>query len=87
MARCTALLLLALALTASSALAAPTMAALTPTQLLAEQRTAQQQQAYQHAAAQANNAWTYARRLDPPCFVPDSYYPLQTCKVSTSVAE
>lgn len=60
----------------------------TPTQALNEQLRAQFE-AQQRAAYQARQIGrqVQTRRLQPPCAVPDSWYPLRTCKVSTSAAE
>ncbi|KAI3429365.1 hypothetical protein D9Q98_005460 [Chlorella vulgaris] len=76
-----AAVLLLLACIASSA-CARSLFAPTPTEALNAQRN-QQQQA---AAAAANNRAPVPRRLPPPCYVPSSYAPYQTCAVSTDAA-
>lgn len=64
------------------------LAQLSPTEQLNQQRQAQlreQQRQIQQSQQAAQNARRIAtRRLQPPCVVPDSYYPLRTCAVSTS---
>eukprot|EP00887_Chlorella_sp_A99_P003182 scaffold9.g3182.t1 len=55
--------------------------ALTPTQAAAAQ-----QAALRNAQAAARPI-VNTRRLQPPCFVPSSYYPLQTCELSTSASQ
>ena len=64
-------------------LAVQLCAALTPTEQLAEQRRHQQEQ----QVAQQNARRVQTRRLPVPCVVPDDYYPLRTCRVSSSGAE
>ena len=59
-------------------------AQMSPTQKLAEQRRQQQQAAYK---AQQDARKVATRRLPAPCVVPDSYYPLRTCKISSSPQE
>ena len=55
-----------------------------PTERLNEQRRQQQQAAYR---AQQDARRVSTRRLPAPCVVPDSYYPLRTCKVSSNPQE
>lgn len=56
----------------------------TPTERLAQQRRDQQMANYK---AQLDARHVTTRRLPAPCVVPDSYYPLRTCKISSSPAE
>jgi type II secretory pathway pseudopilin PulG len=57
-----------------------------PTERLNAQRQQQaQQQRQQQQQAQQRRVAT--RRLPAPCVVPDSYYPLRTCKVSSDPRE
>jgi len=56
----------------------------TPTELLNDQR---RQQALDAANALNGARRVSTRRLSAPCVVPDSYYPLRTCRVSSSPQE
>lgn len=53
----------------------------TPTEALAAQRQ-QAQQAYYQAQQTASSRRVSTRRLSPPCFEVDSYYPWRTCQVT-----
>lgn len=63
----------------------------TPTEALNQQMRAQfedqQRAAYMARQQQQQQRQVQTRRLQPPCAVPDSWYPLRTCKVSASAAE
>ena len=56
----------------------------TPTERLNEQR---RQQAMDAQKAQQGVRRVTTRRLPAPCVVPDSYYPLRTCRVSSNPQE
>lgn len=74
---------LALFLTVSLLFFRPSSAQMTPTERLNEQRR-QQAEAAQRAAYERR---VQSRRLPAPCVVPDSWYPLRTCRVSSSPQE